>query len=41
MIRDREPEANVLDGLTIRGGDVENDESLEAVRNWLAGLDLE
>ncbi|MBR1707449.1 MAG: flavodoxin [Clostridia bacterium] len=41
MIRDREPNAAVLDGLLIRGGDVGNDESKTAVKEWIAGLDLE
>ncbi|MBQ7433287.1 MAG: hypothetical protein IJV50_07520, partial [Lachnospiraceae bacterium] len=41
MIRDREPNATVLDGLPIRGGDVANDESKRAVSEWIAGLDLE
>lgn len=41
MIRDREPNATVLDGLPIRGGDVNKDESKTAVIEWIAGLDLE
>lgn len=36
-IQDLEPDATVLDGLAIRGGDMEGDQT-ETVRNWLEDL---
>lgn len=41
MIKDREPNASVLDGLAISGRDVGNDASKEAIAEWIEGLDLE
>lgn len=38
-IKDWESDAKVLDGLAIRGGDMESDQTTR-VRNWLKGLDL-
>lgn len=38
-IKDWEKDAKVLDGLAIRGGDMESDQT-DRVRNWLKGLDL-
>ena len=40
MIREREPKANVLEGLPIRGGDAGTGDTKQAVKDWLAGLDL-
>ena len=40
MIRDREPDATVLDGLAIRGSDV-SDASRDDIQKWLDGLDLD
>lgn len=39
-IAEQEPDATVLEGLPIRGGDMKNDQS-ETVKSWLEGLDLE
>lgn len=39
-IAEQEPDATVLEGLPIRGGDMQNDQS-ETVKSWLEGLDLE
>ena len=36
-IQDLEPDATILDGLAIRGGDMEGDQT-ETVRNWLEDL---
>lgn len=36
-IQDLEPDATVLDGLAIRGGDMESDQT-DTVRSWLEGL---
>lgn len=36
-IQEEEPDATVLDGLAIRGGDMESDQT-ETVRDWLRGL---
>ena len=41
MIRDREPNATVLEGLPIRGGNVNDAASRKAVTDWLKGLKLE
>lgn len=41
MIRDREPNATVLEGLPIRGGKVNDTASKKAVTDWLKGLKLE
>lgn len=38
-IAEQELDATVLEGLPIRGGDMQNDQS-ETVKNWLEGLDL-
>lgn len=38
-IAEQEPDATVLEGLPIRGGDMQNDQS-ETVKSWLEGLDL-
>ena len=38
-IKELEPNATVLDGLAIRGGDMESEQTTK-VRNWLKGLDL-
>lgn len=38
-IAEQEPDAAVLEGLPIRGGDMQNDQS-ETVKNWLEGLDF-
>ena len=40
MIRDREPNATVLDGIAIRGGDAGEDSARDDIRNWLDGLNL-
>lgn len=36
-IADLEPDADVVEGLAIRGGDMESDQT-ETVRNWLEDL---
>ena len=41
MIRDREPGANVMDGLAVRGEDAGKDSAKESVTEWIAGLSLE
>lgn len=41
MICDREPDATVLDGIAIRGGNAGEDSAREEINAWLAGLDLE
>ncbi len=38
-IKDWEKNAKVLDGLAIRGGDMESDQTIR-IRNWLKGLDF-
>ena len=38
-IKELEPNAKVLDGLAIRGGDMKSEQTTK-VRNWLKGLDL-
>lgn len=38
-IKELEPNATVLDGLAIRGGDMKSEQTTK-VRNWLKGLDL-
>lgn len=38
-IKELEPNATVLDGLAIRGGDMKSKQTTK-VRNWLKGLDL-
>lgn len=40
MIREREPGATVLDGLTIRGSDVSSSPK-DDIQKWLDGLDLD
>lgn len=40
MIRDREPNATVLDGIAIRGGNAGEDSAREDIQNWLDGLNL-
>ncbi|MBQ9158554.1 MAG: NAD(P)H-dependent oxidoreductase [Erysipelotrichaceae bacterium] len=40
MIRNREPNATVLEGLTIRGRDVYDEASRKAVNDWLNSLGL-
>ncbi|MBQ6559713.1 MAG: NAD(P)H-dependent oxidoreductase, partial [Erysipelotrichaceae bacterium] len=41
MIREREPGATVLEGLPIRGRDVNDTSSKDEVREWLGKLNLE
>lgn len=41
MIRDREPNATVLDGIAIRGGNAGEDSAKDDIEEWLDGLDLE
>ena len=41
MIRDREPGANVVEGLAVRGEDVGKDSARNSVEEWLDGLNLE
>ena len=41
LIKDREPEATVLDGLAVRGEDVGKDSVRNSVEEWLDGLNLE
>lgn len=40
MIRDREPNATVLDGIAIRGGEAGEDDARNKVIEWLGGLKL-
>lgn len=40
MIRDREPDATVLDGIAIRGGEAGEDDARNEVIEWLGGLKL-
>ena len=41
MIRNREPGANVVDGLAVYGEDAGTDSARKTVTEWLAGLSLE
>ena len=41
MIRDREPDATVLDGIAIRGGNAGEDSAKDDIEEWLDGLSLE
>lgn len=41
MIRDREPNATVLDGIAIRGGNAGEDSAKDDIEKWLDGLGLE
>ena len=41
LIKDREPEATVLDGLAVRGEDAGKDSARNSVEEWLDGLNLE
>ena len=41
MIRDREPGANVVEGLAVRGEDAGKDSARKSVTEWIAGLSLE
>ena len=41
MIRDREPGANVVEGLAVRGEDAGKDSARNSVEEWLDGLNLE
>ena len=41
MIRDREPNATVLDGIAIRGGNAGEDSAKDDIEEWLDGMDLE
>ena len=41
MIQEREPDATVLEGLAIRGGNAGEDSAREEIIEWLGGLDLE
>ena len=41
MIRDREPDATVLDGIAIRGGNAGEDSARDDIEAWLDGLSLE
>ena len=38
QIKTEEPNATVLEGLPIRGGDIENSDSKDKVTEWLTGL---
>lgn len=40
MIRDREPDAIVLDGIAIRGGNAGEDSARDDIEAWLDGLNL-
>ena len=40
MIRDREPNATVLDGIAVRGGEAGEDDARNEVIEWLGGLKL-
>ena len=40
MIQEREPDATVLEGLAIRGGNAGEDSAKEEIIEWLGGLDL-
>ena len=40
MIRDREPDATVLDGITIRGGNAGENSAKDDIEAWLDGLNL-
>lgn len=40
MIRDREPNATVIDGIAIRGGEAGEDDARNEVIEWLGGLKL-
>lgn len=40
MIRDREPDAIVLDGLPMRGGSTGEDSAKEEIQEWINGLNL-
>ena len=40
MIRDREPDATVLDGIAIRGGNAGEDSARDDIEAWLDGLNL-
>lgn len=40
-IKEREPNAAVLDGFAVRGGDVGKDDTKTAVAEWISGLNLE
>lgn len=40
-IREREPDATVLDGLAIRGGNAGEDSAGQEIQEWLLGLNLE
>ncbi len=41
LISQLEPNATVLEGLAIRGGDISNDSSKDRVISWIEGLNLE
>ena len=41
MIRDREPDATVLDGIAIRGGNAGENSAKDDIEEWLDGMDLE
>ena len=41
MIQEREPDATVLEGLAIRGGNAGEDSAREEIIEWLGSLDLE
>lgn len=41
LIKDREPEATLLDGLAVRGEDIGKDNARNSVEEWLDGLNLE
>ena len=41
MIRDREPDATVLGGIAIRGGNAGEDSAKDDIEEWLDGLPLE
>ena len=41
MIRDREPDATVLDGIAIRGGNAGEDSAKDDIEAWMDGLSLE
>ena len=40
MIQEREPDATMLDGLAISGGDAGTDSAREEIVEWLSGLDM-
>jgi len=40
MIREREPEANVLEGRPLTGNKAGSEEAVEVINEWMQGLNL-